>query len=318
MKRTASALLTTFLAGILTACGSSRSSTEVRPGPGGSMSGGGTALVGPDGPDRPVDPRGGVRGTGLREGQGSGRVVEHEWSFSEARDLEGRIAYGCLVPAGTTRSGHSMDMFVSKDGKCLVWYVHVWATKVFVRQVTYRLEERSGDGRLAAEHVISDPAGVPVGPEEPQAERTADELFGIEREADAGLRRDLLPLSKFPLRVEWQVVAVTGSRASPTWLAENDRRVVLSGGADVRQDRPPPPRGSLSEPSVKIQLCADDLRKLLDRLEGQTAREFDLLLRVGPAAGAQAPEGFVPDGPEQFEARVPITRKRIEACLVPR
>jgi hypothetical protein len=250
-----------------------------------------------------------------RGGQGITRL---RWRLSGETDLPGRVTYGCFVPSGPKpRSGHYLDMFVSRDGKCLVWYVHVWASQEHVRVVRYQVDQLSADGQtvMNTEDVV-DPPGFGNPTPASDAEWTLDESFGVDPRP-AGLQRRALSLERFPLLLEWQIVKVPkGAIGRPqTWIAEPNPAIALQGSAIIDRDRPPPTPGSLSEPSFKLQLCKADLETLRVSLDAGTAEKFDLLLRVGAAPGAIAPSGFKPDEATQFETRVPITRQRIESCL---
>ena len=257
---------------------------------------------------------GGSAGPRTWRDAGSDKVVRHQWSVLETTDVDGRITYGCFVPSGS-RGTANLDMFSAKEGTCLAWYVHVSATKQYVRQCVYQLHELTSDGKkVVATHRVSDPPGI--GADGDDGRWTAGELFVIDR-VPAGLRAEPLPLAEFPLLLEWEVVEVMSVGDESSWLPAGNGRVVLNGSAVVKEDRPIPPPGTLAAPSLKIELCGADLAKLRDRLEERSAVEFDLLLRVGPAAGAVSPPGFQPDPPIQFEARLPITRSRIDQCLPP-
>lgn len=246
------------------------------------------------------------------------RVTVQEWGLEGSSDVLGRITFGCFVPSsGRLQPGRShLDMFVSQDGRCLVWYVHVWASREWVRVTSYRLSEASTDGTRRVETTVFDPVCLNAAGAKVPAERTADELFGIDRSPSGG-RREVQPLGQdFPLLLEWQITKVVAPDERPKWLPAGDPRIALQGSVRVDKDHPLPPEGELSQPSYRLQLCEADLRQLLKVLgAGQRSDVLDVLFRVGLAPGAVVPGGFIADPPTQFETRVPITRERIDRCL---
>lgn len=264
---------------------------------------------------------GGSGGTGAFvpwEDRGAQGITRLRWRLGDETDLPGRVTYGCFVPSGPKpRSGHYLDMFLSRDGKCLVWYVHVWASQEHVRVVRYQVDQLSADGqKVLSSQTVTDPPGFGDSAHGPGAEWTLDESFGVDPRP-AGLQRRALSLERFPLLLEWQIVKVSKDAVGrpQSWLAARNPSIAIQGSTIIERDRPPPPPGALSEPSFKLQLCRADLEALQVSLDAGTAEKFDLLLRVGPAPGAVAPTGFAPDAATQFETRVPITRQRIESCL---
>jgi len=281
-----------------------------------------------------------VTGTGGRGGSGKGggsgqerrvlfpgaeRVPSREWSSEGTEDIDDVVTYGCFVPSVPSGNGF-MDLMTSKDGRCLVWYIHVWAERSFVRRAHYRVIERSGNGDVRQfdvfDPVAFDPvafdlaSGVAV--DRGRVEATVDELHGetpVER--GVGLQVEPISLADFPLRVEWSIVEIVPGAAdgSPAGK-DSDGSIALSGEATVSQDFPVPPAGQLSQPSLRLQLCEAELKVLQAKFRGG-ASAFALQLRVGPAPTSQPPPG-ARSGPRRVvETRVPITEKRVADCLRP-
>ena len=244
--------------------------------------------------------------------------MSREWSSDGTEDILDVVTYGCFVPSVKGGDGF-MDLMTSKDGRCLVWYIHVWAERSFVRRAHYRMVERSGNGDVRQFDVFDPVAfdlasGVAVdrGP----VEVTVDELHGdtpVER--GVGLQVEPISLADFPLRVEWSIVEIVPGAAdgSPAGK-DSDGTIALSGEATVSQDFPVPPAGQLSQPSLRLQLCEAELKALQAKFRGG-ASAFALQLRVGPAPTSQPPPG-AQSGPRLvLETRVPITEKRVTDCL---
>jgi hypothetical protein len=245
-------------------------------------------------------------------------VPSREWSSEGTEDIDDVVTYGCFVPSVTGGDGF-MDLMTSKDGRCLVWYIHVWAERSFVRRAQYRMVERSGNGDVRQFDVFDPVAfdlasGVAVdrGP----VEVTVDELHGdTPLERGVGLQVEPISLADFPLRVEWSIVEIAPGAADGSPAGEDsDGSIALSGEATVSQDFPVPPAGQLSQPSLRLQLCEAELKVLQAKFRGG-ASAFALRLRVGPAPTSQPPPGARPGPRLELETRVPITEKRVSDCL---
>jgi len=238
---------------------------------------------------------------------GAERVSSREWSSEGTEDIDDVVTYCCFVPSVRGSDGF-MDLMTSKDGRCLVWYIHVWAERSFVRRAHYRMVEQSSNGDVNEFDVFDPVAFDPVAVDRGPVEVTVDELHGDTRvERGVGIQVEPISLADFPLRVEWSIVEIAPAQ-------DSDGSIALSGEATVSQDFPPPPAGQLSQPSLRLQLCEAELKALQSKFRGG-ASAFALQLRVGPAPTSQPPPG-ARSGPRlELETRVPITEKRVTDCL---
>ena len=247
----------------------------------------------------------------------SSKVIGRDWSLLRTEDIERKVGFWCHVPSVGNASEQYMDVLRSPD--CLTWYIHVGAERQFIRRAVYRVSEhpagskRSGSGDASRVIYVSDPPGLDC--EEGCTSRAViDEMVGAERAKGMGARTEAIPLAQFPVLLEWQVVAVVEPTEKPTWLPADDRRVVLSGSQVIREDRPPPPVGRLGVPSWRLSVCGQQLQLLLQQLSSMPASEAALVLRVTPASDATVEPGFQVV-PFTAEARIPITKKRVQDCL---
>ena len=260
--------------------------------------------------------------TSLSGNRGSGslgnpaQVVVRDWRLLRRDDTERRVVFWCHVPSVGNENMQYMDVLQSQQ--CLVWYVHVGADRKYIRQAVYQVTEHSDASRLPESGessrtiFVSDPPGLPCD-EGCTSRAVIDEITGLARATDVGLRSEPLPLSEFPVLLEWQVVGVIRADEPPTWLPENDRRAILSGSEVIREDRPPPPPGRLAPPSHRLLLCREELQRLLQVMTKLGAPEAALVLRVSPAPGSSV-DGYRVET-LNTETRIPLTRKRIQECL---
>ena len=110
----------------------------------------------------------------------------------------------------------------------------------------------------------------------------------------SGVQRSDLPASRFPVRVQWQVVISDDDE----WIEdENDFGIVLSGAEDVRDEQ---------EKEVKISLCRDQLEKLI----AIPRREFRVLFRLSPLGWT--------DASKRAEPMVLFLRERLTREMVER
>lgn len=275
-------------------------------------------------PDPDGDEAGGTQGGsgGLRAG-GSGslgdpsKVIGRDWSLLRTEDIDRKVVFWCHVPSVANASNEYMDALRSPG--CLTWYIHVGAERQYVRRAVYQVSEHSAAGKRSSSRdagrviYVSDPPGLAC--EEGCTSRAViDEMVGAERATGMGAKSEAIPLAQFPVSLEWQVVAVVEPTESPTWLPADDRRVLLSGSQVIREDRPPPPGGRLDVPSLRLSVCGEQLQLLLNRLPGMPASEAALVLRVTQAPDATVEPGFQVV-PLTAEARIPITKKRVQDCL---
>ncbi len=225
-----------------------------------------------------VSCRSGIPGREWRLVETVDRYVATELQVGAEASVEGggveiRPEQGCLVIRGRASAYDQMD-----------------TTRIYecTERASVRLAVDEGD-----RFRISDPAGA----EYPGVTRRArvDEV-PAQVQRPSGLVAQELPASRYPVRVEWQVVAGEASR----WIDDpNDYDVILARSFEILRD---------DQKSFRVQLC----RPELDKLMAVPLPEFRVLFRVSTLDWNDAGKSAAP---KVIYLRSSISRAMVESEL---
>jgi hypothetical protein len=197
-------------------------------------------------------------GVDLAEGVNEGKERKEVWNKA-----------GCLQWKATAFAVDNVDKWYVYE--CIDWKV----TPVV--------------GRTSERLVITDPPNKEYMGASDKAR--PDEIVNIDHPAPK-VEQTLLPLSTYPLQVEWQVTATDGR----AWLEAGNPKIVCSGSWAVNRD---------DQAQHNLSLCKSDFEKIL----AAPADNFSMMFRVSPQGWQDAQRSST--GPALMRSQATLTREMI-------
>ena len=197
-------------------------------------------------------------GVDLAEGVNEGKERKEVWNKA-----------GCLQWKATAFAADNVDKWYVYE--CIDWKV----TPVV--------------GRTSERLVITDPPNKEYMGASDKAR--PDEIVNIDHPTPK-VERTLLPLSSYPVQVEWQLTATDGQ----AWLEAGNPKIVCSGSWAVSRD---------DQAQHSLSLCKPELEKVL----ATPADNFSMMFRVSPQGWQDAQRSST--GPSLLRSQANLTRDMI-------
>lgn len=197
-------------------------------------------------------------GVDLAEGVNEGKERKEVWNKA-----------GCLQWKATAFAVDNVDKWYVYE--CIDWKV----TPVV--------------GRTSERLVITDPPNKEYMGASDKAR--PDEIVNIDHPTPK-VERTLLPLSSYPVMVEWQLTATDGQ----AWLEAGNPKIVCSGSWAVSRD---------DQAQHSLSLCKPELEKVLTT----PADSFSMMFRVSPQGWQDAQRSST--GPSLLRSQANLTRDMI-------